>query len=186
LSLFRLACEYPSYYAIADDADIGDAIVVAGYDPKRGPLTSRCAIESKDNSVGVIKYGCDTVKGMSGASVIRNGALVGIHLGYENAIGKNIAVNLSQLDSKKDVHEIQQLVFERCVEWDYYETCSDREVCRWVCTAAGGAAGFAAKSYGAAAAASVGTRACERSCDTIPQCRRTRRCTRHSGANGDF
>eukprot|EP01024_Parvocaulis_polyphysoides_P055830 TRINITY_DN577_c0_g3_i2.p4 TRINITY_DN577_c0_g3~~TRINITY_DN577_c0_g3_i2.p4 ORF type:complete len:158 (+),score=12.87 TRINITY_DN577_c0_g3_i2:852-1325(+) len=93
---------------------------IAGYplekEPKNGMWTTRCVGIKIDCSKYFFSHDCDTTKGMSGSSMISsqkdgNGNLQhtirGIHQGYFEDIGANIALLINQ-QIKENINEFLQ------------------------------------------------------------------------------
>jgi hypothetical protein len=66
-----------------------------------------------------------------------------------------------------------------CVAFVEQESCNNQQICRVVCTTAGGAAGAAATGgVGTAAGIAAGAAICSELCETIPKCRIVPICTK--------
>ena len=77
-------------------------LTVLGYDTgKERVLTDKCIFTEKEKNMfpGVIFHGCDTIKGASGAPLLQNGKVVGIHIGTVVDHTINVAVDFSQLST---------------------------------------------------------------------------------------
>ena len=77
-------------------------LTVLGYDPKQNKiLTDQCFFTEKEKNIfpGVIFHGCDTLKGASGAPLLQNGKIVGLHVGTVVDHTINVAIDFSQLST---------------------------------------------------------------------------------------
>lgn len=86
-------------------------ITVLGYDAlQQRIIKDQCLFTEKDKNVfpGVIFHGCDTIKGASGAPLVQNGKVVGIHIGTVPDHTINVAVDLAHLSTV----DLRELVYE--------------------------------------------------------------------------
>ncbi len=84
----------------------GPDVSIVGYDFEQRNLYSQksCKIERRLDDAGVFLHSCDSLAGFSGGPIVQNGKVVGIHLGYQQKVDRNVAFDLAKLwDDKADV-----------------------------------------------------------------------------------
>ena len=84
----------------------GNSLKLVGFDTGKGGLyaPSNCRLEERVAKSGVFSHSCDTLPGYSGAPLLQQGKVVGIHLGYQEKIDRNAAYEVAQLkDDSTDV-----------------------------------------------------------------------------------
>ena len=97
--------------AFSDYLEQGEAktqnIKLIGYDRTQSQselFSSDCRIEQRIAGAGAFSHSCDTISGMSGSPMLEGNIVVGLHLGYQEKIDRNAALDLSQLaDDPTDV-----------------------------------------------------------------------------------
>gem|GEM_PF-3436531 len=87
---------------------VGTRLKVVGYDSTPGKqdlyTNEGCKLEKRIPRSGVFTHSCDTIPGMSGAPMLEGNLVVGIHLGYQQAIDRNAAFDFDQInDTSTDV-----------------------------------------------------------------------------------
>jgi V8-like Glu-specific endopeptidase len=75
-------------------------VEVVGYDFNRKGLYahSNCTIDGYVDAAGVFLHSCDTEQGFSGGPVLQHGKVVGIHLGYQGGVDRNVGFDLTKID----------------------------------------------------------------------------------------
>ena len=98
IAVFRTAKNFPTYFERA--AILGGSLMLVAIDPKTGLLNAdrSCDYEKNIESAGAIVHSCDSIPGESGAPLLQDGRVVGLHLGYKESIDRNVAFDLRRLD----------------------------------------------------------------------------------------
>lgn len=98
IAIFKTAENLPSYFERAPL--LGGSLMLVAVDPKTGGLTAdrSCQYEKTIESAGAIVHSCDSVPGESGAPLLQDGKVVGVHVGYKESLDRNIAFDLRRID----------------------------------------------------------------------------------------
>ncbi len=100
IAVFKTQKQFPSYLRQAPL--LGGALSLASIDPNTGNFTSdrTCHYEKTIGSAGAIVHSCDTVPGESGAPLMQDGNVVGVHVGYKESLDRNVAFDLRRLNDE--------------------------------------------------------------------------------------
>jgi hypothetical protein len=100
IAVFKVQQQFPTY--LRQSPLLGGSLSLAAIDPNTGILTSdrTCNYEKTIGSAGAIVHSCDTVPGESGAPLMQDGNVVGVHVGYKESLDRNVAFDLRRLNDE--------------------------------------------------------------------------------------
>jgi len=87
----------------------GQNVSIVGYDFDKGNLYTQenCTVDRRLDSAGVFLHSCDSLSGFSGGPILQNGKVVGLHIGYQEKVDRNVAFDFAKLwDDSVDVAEV--------------------------------------------------------------------------------
>jgi hypothetical protein len=98
IAVLKTAQRFPSYFERAPL--MGGSLMLVAFDPATGGLAAdrSCEYEKTIESAGAIVHSCDSVPGESGAPLLQDGKVVGVHVGYKESLDRNIAFDLRRID----------------------------------------------------------------------------------------
>lgn len=98
IAVFKTTENLPSYFERSPL--LGGPLMLVAVDPQTGALTAdrSCEYEKSIESAGAIVHSCDSVPGESGAPLLQDGKVVGVHVGYKESLDRNVAFDLRRID----------------------------------------------------------------------------------------
>lgn len=115
----RIKLAQPQKYFIPLATESSSNASLVTFDSKSpSALMGRCSMAADQSLAGILLHDCDTQEGSSGAALIYQNKIVGIHIGSVASLHRNAAVDLTQPNQRisKSLSQLisQDLVVEAC------------------------------------------------------------------------
>ena len=111
--IYALDRSYDTYYELGK-LDLKKPIVLVGFDPKKeSSFSVRCAAKGLLLRYAAFTHNCDTKPGFSGAAVIQNNTIVGLHFGFDSKNQVNLGIDFGMLfEEEGDIAELAEWVVQ--------------------------------------------------------------------------